>query len=223
VAVSQTIGYARVSAADQNPQMQIDALEAINCDRIFVEKLSGALRDRPQLAAALEYIRSGDVLVVYKLDRLGRSLMHLVETVNGLAARGIGFRSLRDPIDTTTPSGKLAFHFFAAIAEFERDMIRERAAAGRAAAKARGETGGRPLSMTPDKLLAAKALLATKRTVQQAADSVGVARSTLYRHLKAEVDAKPSAAADGENEFCDMSSEIAAWVAHENASRNPRR
>lgn len=219
----QTIGYARVSAADQNPDIQERALKTAGCSRIYTETASGVLRERPELLAALDYAREGDVLVVYKLDRLGRSLMHLVETVNGLAARGVGFRSLNEHIDTTTPTGKLIFHVFAAIAEFERDMIRERAAAGRAAAKARGETGGRPLSMTPDKLVAAKALLATKRTVRQAADSVGVSVATLYRHLKAEADAQPNGAANGATGYCEVSSEIAAWAERENASHNPRR
>jgi DNA invertase Pin-like site-specific DNA recombinase len=181
--MSQTIGYARVSAVDQNPQLQLDALAAAGCDRIFTEKASGALKERPQLKACLDYIREGDVLVVYKLDRLGRSLVNLVETMNLLAERKIAFRSLSENIDTTTPTGKLMFHIFAAIAEFERDVIRERAAAGRAAAKARGETGGRPLLVTSDKVDAARMLVAGGASLRQAAKTLGVSKSALHRHL----------------------------------------
>jgi DNA invertase Pin-like site-specific DNA recombinase len=112
--MSQTIGYARVSAADQNPDLQLDALAAAGCDRVFVEKMSGAARERPQLAAALEYVRPGDVLVVWKLDRLGRSLRHLLDTVAALEQRDVGFRSLKESIDTTTATGRLIFHIFAA-------------------------------------------------------------------------------------------------------------
>jgi DNA invertase Pin-like site-specific DNA recombinase len=181
--MSQTIGYARVSAADQNPDLQLDALAAAGCDRVFVEKMSGAARERPQLAAALEYVRPGDVLVVWKLDRLGRSLRHLLDTVAALEQRGVGFRSLKESIDTTTATGRLIFHIFAALAEFEREMIRERADAGRAAARARGETGGRPMKMTPAKLEAARLLMAGGASLRQAARAVDVGRSTLSRHL----------------------------------------
>lgn len=183
--MSQTIGYARVSAADQNPQMQLDALDAAGCDKVFVEKASGALRDRPQLAAALEYARPGDVLVVWKLDRLGRSLLHLIEVVTGIQKRGIAFRSLGEHIDTTTATGELIFHLFASLAQFERRMIAERAAAGRAAAKARGETGGRPSVMTGRKLDAAQLLIAGGASVRQAAETIGVGKSTLQDHLAA--------------------------------------
>jgi DNA invertase Pin-like site-specific DNA recombinase len=181
--MSQTIGYARVSAQDQNPQMQLDALEAAGCDRVFVEKASGALRDRPELARALDYAREGDVLVVWKLDRLGRSLLHLIETVNGMQQRGVAFRSLGEHIDTTTATGELIFHLFASLAQFERRMIAERAAAGRAAAKARGETGGRPSVMTELKLAAAQLLIAGGASVRQAAETIGVGKSTLHDHL----------------------------------------
>jgi DNA invertase Pin-like site-specific DNA recombinase len=207
--MGQLIGYARVSAADQNPQLQLDALEAAGCDKVLVEKASGALRERPELVRALEYARPGDILVVWKLDRLGRSLIHLVETVNGLADRGVGFRSLKETIDTTTPTGKLIFHIFAALAEFEREMIRERAAAGRAAAKARGETGGRPRAMTPEKLQAARALLATKRTVAQAAAAIGVGRATLYRYLSVPEHRDDTGA---ETEVSDASFEMPDWL-----------
>jgi DNA invertase Pin-like site-specific DNA recombinase len=207
--VSQTIGYARVSAADQRPQLQLDALEAVGCDRVFVEKVTGALRERPQLTAALEYIRPGDVLVVWKLDRLGRSLRHLLDTVAALEERGVGFRSLKESIDTTTATGRLIFHFFASLAQFEREMIRERADAGRAAARARGETGGRPSVMTPEKLAAARALLETKRTVAQAAAAVGVGRSTLYRWLPVP---ELGQNADGGTEVSDTGFEMPEWL-----------
>jgi DNA invertase Pin-like site-specific DNA recombinase len=207
----QTIGYARVSAADQNPQLQLDALKAAGCDRVFVEKMTGTLRERPQLAAALAYLRPGDVLVVWKLDRLGRSLLHLIEVVTGLRERGVDFRSLKENIDTTTATGRLIFHILAALAEFERDMIRERAAAGRAAAQAQGKTGGRPRSMDADKLAAAKALLATKRTVAQAAKSIGVSRATLYRYLTESVAEVTDVLAD-ETEVSDAGFEMPEWL-----------
>jgi DNA invertase Pin-like site-specific DNA recombinase len=177
----------------------------------YVEKASGVLRDRPQLAAALEYARPGDVLVVWKLDRLGRTLVDLVETVAGLEKRGIGFRSLEegDFINTTTAAGELIFHIFASLAQFERRMIRERAAAGRAAARARGETGGRPRAVTPEKLAAARALLETKRTIAQAAAAVGVGRSTLYRYLSVP---QPGLNADGGTQVSDTSFEMPEWL-----------
>src|SRR5512132_65721 len=124
------LGVARVSTADQQPQLQVDALERAGCYRVFTETASGARADRPTLEQVLDQLRPGDILAVWKLDRLGRSLRHLVDTVTGLAERGIGFRSLQEAIDTTTPGGKLVFHVFAALAEFERDLIRERTSAG---------------------------------------------------------------------------------------------
>ncbi len=124
------LGYARVSTADQQPRLQVDALERAGCLRVFTETGSGALADRPVLEQVLDHLRPGDTLVVWKLDRLGRSLRHLVDTVTALAERGVGFRSLQEQVDTTTPGGKLVFHVFAALAEFERDLIRERTSAG---------------------------------------------------------------------------------------------
>jgi DNA invertase Pin-like site-specific DNA recombinase len=150
------LGYARVSTTDQQPQLQVDALTAAGCYRVFTETASGARPDRPTLAQLLDQLRPGDTLVVWKLDRLGRSLRHLVDSVTGLAERGIGFRSLQEAIDTTTPGGKLVFHVFAALAEFERDLIRERTSAGLAAARARGRQGGRPSVMTAHKLKVAR-------------------------------------------------------------------
>lgn len=178
------IGYARVSTQEQDPAMQHDALEQVGCDKVFTEKASGAQRDRPQLIAALEYMREGDTLVVWKLDRLARSLNQLIETVEMLEVRGIGFKSLTEAIDTTSPGGKLVFHIFASLAEFERGIIRERTKAGLAAARARGKIGGRPPALALADLAAAKALLRDPSiTVEEAARRVGVSPSTLYRHL----------------------------------------
>jgi DNA invertase Pin-like site-specific DNA recombinase len=145
------LGYARVSTTDQHPQLQVDALKVAGCYRVFTETASGARTDRPVLEQLLDQLRPSDTLVVWKLDRLGRSLRHLVDTVTGLADRGVGFCSLQEAIDTTTPGGKLVFHVFAALAEFERDLIRERTSAGLAAARARGRRGGRPSVMTAHK------------------------------------------------------------------------
>jgi DNA invertase Pin-like site-specific DNA recombinase len=130
IAMGHLLGYARVSTTDQQPHLQVDALQHAGCYRVFTETASGARTDRPVLEQVLDQRRPGDTLVVWKLDRLGRSLRHLVDTVTGLAERGIGFRSLQESIDTTTPGGKLIFHIFAALAEFERDLIRERTSAG---------------------------------------------------------------------------------------------
>lgn len=183
-ATGHQVGYARVSTRDQNPDLQLDALRQAGCERIFEEKASGAQRDRPELTAALDYIRPGDTLVVWKLDRLARSLKQLLETVEDLDARGIGFRSLTEAIDTTTPGGRLVFHLFAALAEFERSLIRERIAAGLEAAQARGRFAGRPPALSTDDLTAAKAMLRDpKITVEKVAKQLGVAPSTLYRHL----------------------------------------
>lgn len=178
------VGYARVSTLDQNPSLQLDALTAAGCGRIYEERASGAQRDRAELKAALDYMRDGDVLVVWKLDRLARSLGQLIGTVEGLKERGIGFRSLTEQIDTTTPTGTLTFHIFGAMAEFERAIIRERTRAGLDAARARGTRGGRPRSITEKDIVAAKALLADPAiSFEEAARRVNVAASTLYRHL----------------------------------------
>ena len=180
------IGYARVSTADQDPALQLDALKAVGCERVFVEKASGAQRDRPELKAALGFARdhAGDVLVVWKLDRLARSLPQLIATVEDLDQRGIGFRSLTEAIDTTTAGGRLVFHIFGAMAEFERSVIRERTRAGLDAARARGRKGGRPSKLSPKDLAAARAMLADPDiTVEEVARRLGVAPATLYRHL----------------------------------------
>lgn len=180
------IGYARVSTQEQSPRLQLDALTAAGCGKVFVEKASGAQRDRPELKAALDYARdgAGDVLVVWRLDRLARSLKQLIETVEGLGARGIGFRSLSEAIDTTSAGGRLVFHIFGAMAEFERGVIRERTRAGLDAARARGRKGGRPPALLPKDLTAAQALLRDPEiTVEEVARRLKVAPATLYRHL----------------------------------------
>lgn len=178
------IGYARVSTQDQSPRLQLDALEAAGCGRTFTERASGAQRDRPELGAALDYARGGDTLVVWRLDRLARSLRQLIETVEGMEARGVGLRSLTEAIDTATPGGRLVFQIFGALAEFERQVIRERTAAGLAAARARGRRGGRPPALAAKDLAAARAMLRDPDiTVGEVARRLRVAPSTLYRHL----------------------------------------
>jgi DNA invertase Pin-like site-specific DNA recombinase len=178
------LGYARVSTVDQNPDLQLDALRAAGCYRLFVDQASGALDERPELTGVLDQLRPGDTLVVWKLDRLGRSLRHLIDTVGDLHRHGIGFRSLQESIDTTTPTGKLVFHLFGALAEFERDLIHERTMAGLAAARARGRLGGRPSSMSPQKLAVARQLHEGRQhTVAAIAEMLGVSRATIYRHL----------------------------------------
>jgi DNA invertase Pin-like site-specific DNA recombinase len=148
------IGYARISTGDQTLDLQRDALAVAGCGRVFEDVASGAKASRPGLEEALSYLRAGDTLVVWRLDRLGRSLPHLIETIAALAERGIGFWSLTEQIDTTTSGGKLIFHVFGALAEFERDLIRERTQAGLAAARARGRKGGRPKKLADPKKLA---------------------------------------------------------------------
>src|ERR671916_533654 len=148
------IGYARVSTGEQTLDLQLDALKTAGCGKVYTETASGAKAERPGLDEVLGYLRQGDTLVVWRLDRLGRSLQHLIEVVAALAERGIGFKSLTEQIDTTTPGGKLVFHVFGALAEFERDLIRERTHAGLAAARARGRTGGRPKVLADAKKVA---------------------------------------------------------------------
>ena len=180
------VGYARVSTQDQDPNMQVDALKAAGCEKIFTEKASGAKRDRPELAAALDYARQGDTLVVWKLDRMARSLKQLIETVEGLEQRGVGFRSLTETIDTTSAGGRLVFAIFAGLAEFERSIIRERTRAGLDAARARGRVGGRPRSISDEDIAVAKALLKDPEiTVKKVAERIGCSEATLYRYLPA--------------------------------------
>src|SRR5208282_4250747 len=170
------IGYARVSTLEQEMALQLDALRAAGCDRIFEDRASGAKTDRPGLAQALAFVREGDVLVTWKLDRLARSLPHLIETVNRLEKTGAGLQSLTEAIDTTTPGGRLIFHVFGALGQFERDLIRERTRAGLAAAASRGRRGGRKPVASADKLLRAKALVAKGLTVREVASRLKIER-----------------------------------------------
>jgi DNA invertase Pin-like site-specific DNA recombinase len=180
------IGYARVSTVDQNLALQRDALTEVGCQKIFTEQMSGAVKDRPALHDAFEFARSGDTLIVWKLDRLARSMKQLIETVEALRLRGIGFRSLTEALDTTTAQGRLVFHIFGALAEFERSLIRERTQAGLAAARRAGRTGGRPPKLTDEDIEAAKAMLANPDIgVAQIAQRLGVSAATLYRYIPA--------------------------------------
>jgi len=177
------VGYARVSTAEQTLALQEDALRAAGCEKIFTDTISGARVERPGLTEILAYLRPGDVLAVWRLDRLGRSLPALIATLHGLEGRGIGFRSLTEQLDTTTSGGKLIFHVFGALAEFERDLIRERTRAGLAAARARGRQGGRPKKLgTPTKVAMAQALYDDKRhSVAEICQTLGISRATFYR------------------------------------------
>ena len=175
------VGYGRVSTTDQNPAMQEDALRSAGCERLFIEKVSSGKKERPQLAAALDYLREGDTLVVWRLDRLARSLDQLIATVKDLEARGIALKSITEAIDTSTPGGRLVFHVFGAIAEFERAIIRERSKAGVAAAKARGRHGGRPALLEGERAQHAKMMLDAGTSVSAVARSMGVSRSTVLR------------------------------------------
>jgi DNA invertase Pin-like site-specific DNA recombinase len=180
------IGYARVSTVDQNLALQRDALSEAGCTKIFTEQMSGAVRDRPALHDALEFARGGDALIVWRLDRLARSMKQLIETIEDLRVRGIGFRSLTEALDTTTAQGRLVFHMFGVLAEFERSLIRERTQAGLAAARRLGRKGGRPPKLTDDDIEAAKALLANPDIgVTQIAHRLGVSPATLYRYIPA--------------------------------------
>jgi DNA invertase Pin-like site-specific DNA recombinase len=179
------VGYMRVSTADQNLDLQRDALLAVGCEKVFEDVGSGALDTRKGLLECLKYVRPGDILVSWKLDRLGRSLKHLVEVMGNLEKRNVGFKSLSESIDTTTDTGRLVFHIFASLAEFERSLIRERTNAGLKAARARGRSGGRPRSMDDKKLAMAKTLIADPaNSVDEICKNLKISRSTLYRSLK---------------------------------------
>jgi DNA invertase Pin-like site-specific DNA recombinase len=181
------VGYARVSTADQSLNLQRDALKKAGCKRVFtdVAGAGGAGAERPGLAKALEYVRRGDTLVVWKLDRFGRSLRDLVESVNALKARKVGFRSLQEALDTTTSGGRLVFHVFAALAEFERDLIRERTQAGLKAARARGRMGGRPRILIGKRLELAQSLFNDpKNSPRDIAKTIGISLATLYRYVR---------------------------------------
>ena len=182
--MSDLLGYARTSTSSQSPRLQHDALQAAGCYRTWTDVASGVRKDRPQLALVLDQLRRGDTLVVWKLDRLGRSLPHLLDTVALIEAKGAGFRSLTEQIDTTTPAGRLVFNVFASIAQFERDLIRERSAAGREAAVALGRTGGRPRRLSKSTAAQAKQLYIEGRSAQDLADDYKVSASTIYRAVR---------------------------------------
>jgi DNA invertase Pin-like site-specific DNA recombinase len=178
------IGYARISTSDQSLDLQIDSLTQSGCEKIFKDTISGAKTDRPGLEAALSFCRQGDTLVVWKLDRLGRSLQHLIEVVGALEKRGVGFRSLQEALDTTSSGGKLIFHIFGAIAQFERDMIRDRTLAGLAAARARGRKGGRRKALTPKQIEIGKTLASDRnRSVNDICETLKISKATYYRYI----------------------------------------
>jgi DNA invertase Pin-like site-specific DNA recombinase len=178
------IGYARVSTQDQTLNLRKDALEKAGCTKIFTDTASGAKTERIGLDEALNYVRKGDTLVVWRLDRLGRSLPHLIATMTALEERGIGFKSLTENIDTTTSGGKLIFHIFGALAEFERNLIRERTTAGLTAARARGRRGGRPKALTAKQLSIAQDLYDKCYPIAEICRTLKISRPTLYRSIK---------------------------------------
>jgi len=179
------IGYARVSTQDQNLDLQVDALIKADCQKIFDDKISGSRSERPGLAKALEMLRDGDTLVVWKLDRLGRSVKNLVDLVGELQKQGIQFKSLTDAIDTCTPSGRFFFHIMASLAEMERELTVERTRAGLEVARQLGRKGGRSRKMTDSKIESAKKLLANGVPPRDVAKNLGVSVPTLYRWIPA--------------------------------------
>lgn len=188
------IGYARVSTRDQNLDLQVAALKAAGCEQIFTDKASGASADRKGLDAALSHSRQGDAFVVWKLDRLGRSVKHLVDFVGRLQERGIDFVSLTDGIDTATPAGRFFFHVMAALAEMERDLLRERTRAGLDAARDRGLVGGRRRALSEEGVESARQLLAAGRSPRSVADLLGISVPTLYRYVPAAASVVPDGA-----------------------------
>jgi len=182
--LAMKIGYARISTSDQHLFMQEDALKNKGCEQIFHDIASGTKTARPGLEEALAYLRAGDILITWKLDRLGRSVQHLIQTVKSLSERGIGFKSIQENIDTTTSGGKLIFHIFSALAEFERDLIQERTRAGLKAARTRGRLGGRPPLLQPDQV---KKMLARydeqKLTVEEICKIFNISRPSFYNYL----------------------------------------
>jgi DNA invertase Pin-like site-specific DNA recombinase len=176
------VGYARVSTADQSLDSQTDSLSEAGCEKLFTDVASGVRTQRPGLDNAISYCRKGDKLVVWKLDRMGRSMAHLIEMIQKLEKKGVGFQSLTEKIDTTTAGGRLIFHLFGALAEFERDLIRERVQAGLRSVRARGRKGGRPPLSDETKAMA-QALMADKSlSIKQICERLGIAKSTLYKH-----------------------------------------
>ena len=183
-AMAHLLGYARVSTTEQNPDLQVDELTAAGCWKVWTDRASGALDRRPQLDDVLVQLRPGDTLVVWRLDRLGRSLRHLIDVVTALDERGVGFRSLRENIDTTTAGGRLVFHLFGALAQFEREIIRDRTVAGLTAARARGRVGGRPSKLSAEQRRQARKMYDERElTVEQIGKVLGVSRTSIYRAL----------------------------------------
>lgn len=182
------IGYARVSTQDQDMMLQLDALQGAGCTKIFQEKITGAKRERPELQKMLENLREGDVIVIWKLDRLARSLKDLVDLVNQIQAKGAALLSLSDQIDATTPHGKFTFHIFAALAEFELDIIRERTKAGLAAARVRGRKGGRPKGLTKraehTAIIAERLYLEGQLSIREICEQLTISKGTLYNYLR---------------------------------------
>ncbi|MHB1183572.1 MAG: recombinase family protein [Desulfobulbia bacterium] len=178
------IGYARVSTDDQHLNLQHDALQKAGCDKVYSDQLSGATTDRPGLATVFEVLRPGDTLVIWRLDRLGRSLKHLISLVEQLDKREVGLKSLQENIDTTTSGGRLVFHLFGALAEFERTLIRERTQAGVNAARARGRQGGRPKLLESNKReLAIRLHRERQHSIAEICTMMGISKSTLYNYL----------------------------------------
>jgi DNA invertase Pin-like site-specific DNA recombinase len=182
------IGYARVSTADQNLDLQLDALRLEGCENIYSDKISGSTSTRPQLDEMKQHLRKGDTVVVYKLDRLGRSLKHLIETVSEFNEAGISFKSLQDPVDTTSSQGKLIFNIFASLAEFERDIIRDRTNAGLKSARARGRIGGRPKGLSEEAQktseICASLYEGGKHGANEIAKRMHISKATLYKYLR---------------------------------------
>ena len=182
------IGYARVSTQEQELALQLDALKEAGCSQIYQEKITGAKRERPELQEMIEHLREGDVIVIWKLDRLARSLRDLVDLVNHIQGKGAALLSLNDQIDTTTSHGKFTFHIFAALAEFERDIIRERTKAGLAAARARGRRGGRPAGLSKKAqhtaIIAENLYLEDNLSTTEICEQLSISRGTLYKYLR---------------------------------------
>jgi DNA invertase Pin-like site-specific DNA recombinase len=187
--VNNLVGYARVSSEEQHLELQLDALKEAGCGKVFEDKMSGVKAERPGLTEALDYCRAGDTLVIWRLDRLGRSIKNLIELVELLKTRDIGIKSLREGFDTTTSGGKLVFHMFGALAEFERDLLIERTNAGLAAARARGRVGGRPKALDAKKRQVAIDLyLSRKYTIKEICETMGVGKTALYKYLDGHLD-----------------------------------
>lgn len=178
------IGYARVSTIDQNPELQTDALMAAGCEKIFIDKISGFTKERPELNRLKEHFRPGDTLVVWRLDRLGRSLKDLIDWINYLDAQGVALKSLHESIDTGTSTGKLVFHIFGALAEFERNLIIERTTAGLTAARSRGRIGGRPKKLNEAKQKMARQMYDAHNPITEICEALKISKPTLYKYLE---------------------------------------